>query len=427
MISIHAPRVGSDRAGRQIDPVLIHFNPRSPCGERLFRSKSAHFLHDFNPRSPCGERLAAMPAPPPTREISIHAPRVGSDDRRADQGHCRPGISIHAPRVGSDGLGGKYILFHFLFQSTLPVWGATCLAKSRMATIIFQSTLPVWGATRSPRFHGDPPRNFNPRSPCGERRGHLRITPRCLPDFNPRSPCGERLKPPPVVLRLRSIFQSTLPVWGATVRVLEHHGVPVDFNPRSPCGERPCWLVPRSRVWRFQSTLPVWGATWSRPSGSGTRPDFNPRSPCGERPRAGGSITIWWYFNPRSPCGERPDAGRASLFRLRHFNPRSPCGERRKTGACCSGTCSDFNPRSPCGERPRLPGRDPHCKGFQSTLPVWGATRARVPSRRVRLFQSTLPVWGATRPVPAGAGPGSDFNPRSPCGERPAAMGDPGS
>ena len=34
-------------------------------------------------------------------------------------------ISIHAPRVGSDGLFDKPLIDNDLFQSTLPVWGAT--------------------------------------------------------------------------------------------------------------------------------------------------------------------------------------------------------------------------------------------------------------------------------------------------------------
>ena len=34
---------------------------------------------------------------------------------------------------------------------------------------------------------------------------------------------------------------------------------------------------------------------------------------------------------------------------------------------------------------------------FQSTLPVWGATRdTTTPTMQEVLFQSTLPVWGAT-------------------------------
>ena len=37
--------------------------------------------------------------------------------------------------------------------------------------------------------------------------------------------------------------------------------------------------------------------------------------------------------------------------------------------------------------------------GFQSTLPVWGATAADSSVKRRLRFQSTLPVWGATRCV----------------------------
>ena len=56
---------------------------------------------NFNPRSPCGERHSVPGVPQRWLEISIHAPRVGSD-------YCLfvkipvNLISIHAPRVGSD-------------------------------------------------------------------------------------------------------------------------------------------------------------------------------------------------------------------------------------------------------------------------------------------------------------------------------------
>ena len=58
------------------------------------------------------------------------------------------------------------------------------------------------------------------------------------PYFNPRSPCGERLHP---ALRVAGVlvFQSTLPVWGAT----------------------PIWGAHDMGALEFQSTLPVWGAT----------------------------------------------------------------------------------------------------------------------------------------------------------------------
>ena len=37
---------------------------------------------------------------------------------------------------------------------------------------------------------------------------------------------------------------------------------------------------------------------------------------------------------------------------------------------------------------------------FQSTLPVWGATRVDADGIDAAEFQSTLPVWGATRKRP---------------------------
>ena len=61
---------------------------------------------------------------------------------------------------------------------------------------------------------------------------------------------------------------------------------------------------------------------------------------------------------------------------------------------------------------------------FQSTLPVWGATRlAGKQSRMLERFQSTLPVWGATWWRYRSECRCSDFNPRSPCGERQCGYG----
>ena len=100
----------------------------------------------------------------------------------------------------------------------------------------------------------------------------------------------------------------------------------------------------------------------------------------------------------------------------------------------------DFNPRSPCGERHTPITFYQPKREFQSTLPVWGATRFRHNQKNQHQFQSTLPVWGAT-PLKISSScsnlisihaprVGSDiiicstfrrrnnFNPRSPCGER---------
>ena len=147
---------------------------------------------------------------------------------------------------------------------------------------IFQSTLPVWGATIFFFSFYSTFNHFNPRSPCGERlfsRGKIKL----IINFNPRSPCGERL------IFSRGIapaflFQSTLPVWGATTVPEIIRRTRTNFNPRSPCGERLKIPVIWTSNNRFQSTLPVWGATLGNNGQSQIINDFNPRSPCGERP-----------------------------------------------------------------------------------------------------------------------------------------------
>ena len=57
-------------------------------------------------------------------------------------------ISIHAPRAGSDDYMGFAVGTYNLFQSTLPVRGATRVAEAvEFERELFQSTLPVRGAT----------------------------------------------------------------------------------------------------------------------------------------------------------------------------------------------------------------------------------------------------------------------------------------
>ena len=79
-----------------------------------------------------------------------------------------------------------------LFQSTLPVGGATRAVKDMKDAGLFQSTLPVGGATYSRRYRGSGKSDFNPRSPWGERPSKPQEEPVINLNFNPRSPWGER-------------------------------------------------------------------------------------------------------------------------------------------------------------------------------------------------------------------------------------------
>ena len=71
-ISIHAPRMGSDRADSRAWISRRDFNPRSPDGERLADALRLRFVS----------------------RISIHAPRMGSD---RENGHLRPRYGQNHP------------------------------------------------------------------------------------------------------------------------------------------------------------------------------------------------------------------------------------------------------------------------------------------------------------------------------------------
>ena len=57
----------------------------------------------------------------------------------------------------------------------------------------------------------------------------------------------------------------------------------------------------------------------------------------------------------------------------------------------------NFNPHAPCGARLGLVQSLSGYSQFQSTRPVWGATAYIHASASPAAFQSTRPVWGATR------------------------------
>ena len=78
-------------------------------------------------------------------------------------------ISIHAPRMGSDVRDVQLFLKRLRFQSTLPAWGATLVCYRKSNTKSFQSTLPAWGATLCSCKVLSCTQHFNPRSPHGER------------------------------------------------------------------------------------------------------------------------------------------------------------------------------------------------------------------------------------------------------------------
>ena len=170
------------------------------------------------------------------------------------------------------------------------------------------------------------PKDFYPRSPCGERRPRPCRSRGPNRNFYPRSPCGERhrLQDELTISILISIHALLAESDRQALHIIH---AARNFYPRSPCGERPA----RCRI--------IYNAAY-----------FYPRSPCGERlktPCVKLSIDVFLstlslrratmisvdeipyqrHFYPRSPCGERPGHTFGGQ-EYQYFYPRSPCGER---------------------------------------------------------------------------------------------------
>ena len=127
---------------------IKNFNPRSPHGERRLTSDNIiHSLCVFQSTLPARGATITSARWSAERDISIHAPRTGSDYRAGRYNPGRKGISIHAPRTGSDDHHHRPQGCKVRFQSTLPARGATDLVHLVNASLD----------------------DFNPRSPHGER------------------------------------------------------------------------------------------------------------------------------------------------------------------------------------------------------------------------------------------------------------------
>ena len=215
--------------------------------------------------------------------------------------------------------------------------------------------------------------NFNPRTPCGVRRGAARRpgAGRLISIHAPRVGCDGVSQRPGRQDRQISIhaprvgcdslirlfrhagqkFQSTHPVWGAT----------------SGMGSR-------TQAEEFQSTHPVWGATVTLAIDSPRESIFQSTHP------------VWGATS--AAYGH----GKGSVISI--HAPRVGC---------------DFLSTS----------AEPLALEFQSTHPVWGATSRRASrSDDTPIFQSTHPVWGATVKRFSIHSRNHNFNPRTPCGVR---------
>ena len=205
--------------GRNIGSVPMYFNPRSPDGERPSPPGISPKPERFQSTLPGWGATKESHQYSPLCEISIHAPRMGSDRNESACPQSQE-ISIHAPRMGSDVACGLTLMVPVVFQSTLPGWGATVLRRYEPVRLSgFQSTLPGWGATRYEDIMTVSGFNFNPRSPDGERLVDCSLPPRnsTISIHAPRM--GSDASNSPCWFRCQE-FQSTLPGWGATQSIV---------------------------------------------------------------------------------------------------------------------------------------------------------------------------------------------------------------
>ena len=173
-ISIHAPRTGSDLSDVAKGRKRPHFNPRSPHGERHpLRGQSVGSM-PFQSTLPA--RGATRPASRKSATLIFQSTLPARGATRMDKSGCRCfcGISIHAPRTGSDPLQIRNAAAKMKISIHAPRTGSDDdILGNGGGNLIFQSTLPARGATMALCCVLRHNKNFNPRSPHGERQSPL--------------------------------------------------------------------------------------------------------------------------------------------------------------------------------------------------------------------------------------------------------------
>ena len=166
-ISIHVLRAEDDCRPNCRPSRKKHFNPRPPCGGRRYCLSIKRAPGNFNPRPPCGGRLAVKH--PRVEDVLFQSTSsVWRTTFNAPTVAKGPSISIHVLRVEDDSA-----------RSPKPMMRAISIHVLRVED---DQAKPKTGGAKT---------YFNPRPPCGGRRGQAE---RSTDDknFNPRPPCGGR-------------------------------------------------------------------------------------------------------------------------------------------------------------------------------------------------------------------------------------------
>ena len=171
LISIHAPRTGSDELGRHQQSIQrVYFNPRSPHGERpATDGRCTTIAKHFNPRSPHGERRR--------RNMAVRA---------------YPEFQSTLPARGATVIGNAERKIQSAFQSTLPARGATVIVSVPYAPAVISIHAPRTGSDTTDGDAQAPPRKISIHAPRTGSDMAIVFSVPSHTNFNPRSPHGER-------------------------------------------------------------------------------------------------------------------------------------------------------------------------------------------------------------------------------------------
>ena len=168
----------------------------------------------------------------------------------------------------------------------------------------------------------------------------------------------------------------------------------------------------------FQSTRPIWGATVSVGVAYGTGQNFNPRAPYGARHRAKTTVPTMYYFNPRAPYGARRNTAKKQGG-IYQFQSTRPIWGATTLNAKLNGNNYISIHAPHMGRDQRILGANGFDFKFQSTRPIWGATLACMINGKNSLnFNPRAPYGARPHMLIRVELQEQHFNPRAPYGAR---------
>ncbi len=240
LISIHAPREGSDRTRRHMQSSFRPFQSTLPArGATKYPPLSSVYHIPFQSTLPArgatkiGDQKklkGGFQSTLPARGATVYPVSCANTS----------GISIHAPREGSDYRHSHGLCLFFNFNPRSPRWERRHFSVRISRRLGISIHAPREGSDRTTHNSARTFLHFNPRSPRGERRTHLTLpSPHSLISIHaPREGSDKSICSEEAELNI-SIHA---PREGSDVVDPPAINGKIDFNPRSPRGERRLWL-----------------------------------------------------------------------------------------------------------------------------------------------------------------------------------------